>query len=242
MADDPNPAVAAPKLARSGVVRVVGVAGTDVVLAAIFFGAAGTTAWPRAWLYYGGLLAYLVVSMVVMFLLVPGVAEVVNERGKVKKDVKLWDKVFALVYLASYLAMPAVAGLDVGRWRGPTIPFAWAVPAFAVTLLANVFAQWALVANKHAETGVRIQEDRGHSVVSTGPYRFVRHPLYVGMIVTQLVYPLAVGSVWSCVPAALTAALFVWRTAREDRTLRQELAGYEEYTRRTRHRLLPGVW
>jgi len=98
------------------------------------------------------------------------------------------------------------------------------------------------VENGYFEQFVRIQEERGHRVVSTGPYRFARHPGYLGAILGALATPLMLGSAWSFIPAGLICLLFVVRTGLEDRTLRRELPGYEEYTRHTRFRLVPLVW
>lgn len=89
---------------------------------------------------------------------------------------------------------------------------------------------------------VRIQSERGHTVCTTGPYRIVRHPMYVGVILTVLGIPVLLGSLYALIPAALIAALFILRTALEDRTLRQELPGYAEYARDVRWRLVPGIW
>jgi len=235
--------VAAKKLDRAGVGRLITVLVSSLVVAAIFFGAAGTLAVPRAWIYYGGLIGYLLVVVVAMALFAPGVAEVVNARGRpFKKDVKTWDKVVGLAMAMLMFLAPAVAGLDVGRWHGPSVPFLLAVPSLVVTLLAYAFVNWAMVVNRHAETGVRIQNDREHQVVSSGPYRFVRHPFYISLIVVNLVYPLAVGSLWAYVPSFAMAAIYAWRTAREDATLQAELKGYVEYAARVRFRLVPGVW
>lgn len=233
---------ARPRLTRSGGVRIATVLLTLALTAAIFFGAAGTIAVSRAWLYYGGLLASLIAGMAVIFVRFPAAIETVNARGKLNPDVKRWDKVFGLVYTLLLLVQPAVAGLDAGRLRLGTVPAWLAGPALGVTVLAYAFVHWAMIVNTHAETGVRIQTDRHHEVVSVGPYRFVRHPFYVAIILVQLLYPLAVGSWLAYAPGLLIAGLFVWRTAREDATLRRELAGYQDYARRTRYRLVPGVW
>lgn len=109
-------------------------------------------------------------------------------------------------------------------------------------LLASLFASWAMVENEHFEQFVRIQEERGHRAVTTGPYRFVRHPGYLGAILGALATPLMLGSAWTFVPAGLVALLFVVRTYLEDQALRRELQGYEEYTKQTRFRLVPWVW
>jgi protein-S-isoprenylcysteine O-methyltransferase Ste14 len=230
------------KLARSGVLRIVTVVATLVASAALFFASAGTLELRRGWIYYGGLLAYLVAALALLFVAFPGAIEVVNERGRFRKDVKAWDKAFGVAYTALLLALPAVAGLDAGRFHWSEAPEWPAWPALAVSLLAYAVAHWAMIANRFLETGVRVQSDRRHEVVSSGPYRFVRHPFYVSVCLANLVYPLAVGALWAFVPALLIVALLVWRTAREDETLRRELPGYEAYAARTRHRLIPGVW
>jgi protein-S-isoprenylcysteine O-methyltransferase Ste14 len=99
-----------------------------------------------------------------------------------------------------------------------------------------------MVSNKFFSTSVRIQMERDHTVASGGPYRYVRHPGYVGYIVSGFAAPLALGSLWALIPAAITLCLLVVRTALEDRTLQDELDGYREYAARVRYRLLPGVW
>lgn len=132
--------------------------------------------------------------------------------------------------------------MDVGRFHGVDIPVSYSAPALVITVLAYIFVHWAMVANKYAETCVRIQTDRDQQVVSSGPYRFVRHPFYVSMIVTNLLYPLAVGSLYAYIPALLIVGLLVWRTGREDATLREELAGCSDYAAKVRYRLLPGAW
>lgn len=153
-----------------------------------------------------------------------------------------WDKVFGLLYTARLLLQPAIAGWDVGRIHSFEAPWLVSLLAFVLSILANAFVHWAMIANRHAETGVRIQEDRHHAVVSTGPYRIVRHPFYISLIASALLYPLAVGSLYAFIPGLVIAALFVWRTAREDETLRREFEGYEAFARQIRYRLLPGVW
>jgi protein-S-isoprenylcysteine O-methyltransferase Ste14 len=229
-------------LTRAGITRMISVVMTLIVTAAIFFVTAGSINAGRAWLYYGGLLIYLVLAMAAIFVFFPGAVETVNARGKLNRDVKTWDKVVGLTYTALLLIQPAVAGWNVRKLLSPNISWLVSILALAVTIGAYAFVHWAMVVNKHAETGVRIQEDRHHAVVSSGPYRIVRHPFYISLIVTSLVYPLAVGALYAFVPGLAIAVLFVWRTAREDETLRRELDGYEAFTKQTRYRLLPGVW
>jgi protein-S-isoprenylcysteine O-methyltransferase Ste14 len=101
---------------------------------------------------------------------------------------------------------------------------------------------WTLAVNRHAEATVRIQTDRGHTVVTSGPYQFVRHPMYTGAMVMYVATGLVLGSIWALALAGILVGLFLWRTVMEDRTLRRELDGYEEYAAQTRYRLVPGVW
>ena len=120
----------------------------------------------------------------------------------------------------------------------------WFIQAVALVGLALAcgLVFWVTAANTYLSRLVRIQEDRGHQVVTTGPYRFVRHPMYAGLVVLIPCLPLFLGSWWALVPAGLIAILFVIRTALEDRTLRAELPGYAEYAQHVRYRLLPGIW
>jgi protein-S-isoprenylcysteine O-methyltransferase Ste14 len=106
----------------------------------------------------------------------------------------------------------------------------------------TVIGTWAMVENEHFEQCVRIQTDRSHHVVTTGPYRIVRHPGYVSFLLSTLAGPLMFGSAWSFVPTGLLIILFVWRTSREDATLQKELDGYTQYTEQTPYRLVPFVW
>jgi len=126
------------------------------------------------------------------------------------------------------------------RWSG--LPGSLFFVGLGVMVLASSFATWAMLENPHFEQFVRIQRERGHRVVTTGPYRFVRHPGYLAAILGALATPLMLGSAWTFIPAGMVAALFGIRTYLEDDTLRRELDGYEEYSKRTRFRLLPLLW
>jgi protein-S-isoprenylcysteine O-methyltransferase Ste14 len=148
--------------------------------------------------------------------------------------------VFLAVWMALLLAV--VAGLDAVRFRWSAMPPAMLWPGLALYAAGAVPVVWAMAANPFLERMVRIQQDRDHRVVSSGPYRFVRHPMYVGILLQAAALPLMLGSWWTFAPAAATWVLFAVRTALEDRTLRNELDGYEDYTRQTRYRLVPGVW
>ena len=113
---------------------------------------------------------------------------------------------------------------------------------YALLITGMVGVTWAESVNKFFEPTVRIQTDRGHRVIDTGPYAIVRHPGYVSAFLSSSACPFALGSLWALIPAILLCLLLVVRTIWEDRTLREELAGYEEYAQRVRYRLIPGVW
>ncbi len=213
--------------------------GLLIIFGGIFFGSAGTIHWTRAWAY---LLAVLVMEGCTMVLLAVKAPDLLRQRSHPRRDMKDFDKVFFPPWLALPFLTPLIAGFDaVGyRWSSPT--WGWFWPGLAIMALSMALAAWAMLENRYFEQFVRIQTERGHSVVSSGPYAVVRHPGYTGVIFGTLATPLMLGSLWTFVPAGLIAALFIWRTFREDRTLMGELAGYAAYTHKTRYRLVPWLW
>jgi protein-S-isoprenylcysteine O-methyltransferase Ste14 len=116
------------------------------------------------------------------------------------------------------------------------------VVAAGFVLLVSALSVWAMASNRFFSGTVRIQADRGHTVVDGGPYGFVRHPGYLAWCISAPAIPLMLGSLWALIPSLLGMCALVLRTSLEDRTLRKELPGYEDYARRVRYRLLPGVW
>jgi protein-S-isoprenylcysteine O-methyltransferase Ste14 len=156
--------------------------------------------------------------------------------------VQTWDVILSAVVRVSLLASYVVAGLDVRFGWKPEILLAVQIAAFAFGLLGAGLIAWAMAANRHAAVYARIQQERGHAVATTGPYRFVRHPFYVGTITFSLMIPLALESPWALIPGGLAALLFIVKTGLEDRMLQAGLPGYREYAQRTRYRLLPGIW
>ncbi len=204
------------------------------------FLAAGRFDWTRGWIS----VALSVTGLTAMGLIVQRYnPELMAQRARWRrKDTKRFDKIFMAVYLPLVLAQPAVAGLDAVRFRWSSIPFAFVYVGAVLFVASLVLLTWAMMVNPYAEASVRIQNDRGHTVVTSGPYRFVRHPMYAGIILMSLANPLIWGSVWALVMSAVMILLFLWRTAQEDQTLRRELPGYEEYSSHTCYRLLPGVW
>jgi protein-S-isoprenylcysteine O-methyltransferase Ste14 len=219
--------------------RMVQVLLTYVSLAAILFVSAGTLDWPAAWAYLG---AYLGVLLLNALVVLPRQPEMVAERGEIKENVKGWDKALSPIIGIPTLAVFAVAGLDRRFAWSPEYALVIYLVALALAVLGQCLFSWAMASNKFFSGVVRIQTDRGHVVESGGPYRYVRHPGYVGMIVTMLAAPLALGSLWALVPASIVTAGYGLRTALEDRTLQEELEGYKAYAQQVRYRLVPGIW
>jgi protein-S-isoprenylcysteine O-methyltransferase Ste14 len=140
------------------------------------------------------------------------------------------------------MVLPAIAGLDAVRFAWNPMPHWTLYLGIAVFIGSAILIAWVMVRNPHAETSVRIQVERGHRVVATGPYGLVRHPMYVGLILLYFAQALILGSMWALAIAGLIASLFLWRTAMEDKVLRKDLPGYEEYASMIRYRLMPGLW
>ena len=167
------------------------------------------------------------------------------DRQNIEKfqDAKAWDKVLApLMALSMSFPLVIVAGLDHrGGWSPVLAPWLIA-PGFILVSLGYACGAWALAENRFFTSTVRIQTDRGHTVCDSGPYRMVRHPGYAGSILALPGIVLALGSVWTLVPAAVALIIAVIRTALEDRTLQQELPGYRAYAQRVPYRLVPGLY
>lgn len=210
-----------------------------VIFGLTMFVAAGSWNWPRAW---AALAATSVCELFVIACLALRAPETLNQRGTSHAGVKRFDVVFAIGWLALSGGFAVVIGLDCVRYGWSSLPWSAFAPGLGLLVAATGLGTWAMIENEHFEQFVRIQTDRHHRVVTTGPYRIVRHPGYVAFILSTLAGPLMFGSVWSVVPVCLLIMLFIWRTYREDRTLQEELDGYIEYTTRTPYRLIPFVW
>lgn len=195
--------------------------------------------WWNAWVYLGEYLAFLVFNAVV---LLPHHKDLVEERSQIGQGAKGWDKVIGGIGAFGGLLIFILAGLDERfGWPG-SIPLWVQIAAFVLLGSSYPLFTWAMVSNKYFSTIVRIQQDRGHTVQTGGPYRFVRHPGYASMLVSYLMLPIALGSLWAIIPAIILIANMFVRTALEDRTLQNELEGYAQYAAQVRYRLIPGVW
>lgn len=213
-----------------------------VLPAVILFGSSGRLNWGMAWVYIGMTTAFTIGSRIIMLRKNP---DLIAERAQFsdKGDTKPWDKtLMPLVAIIGPTVMLIVAGLDMRFGWSPNLPLALQVAALVITALGYLLGVWATVVNKFFSAVVRIQRERGHTVVTSGPYHYVRHPGYAGGIVATFALPLLLDSLWALVPAVLVNCLLIVRTALEDSTLQEELDGYRDYAGRVRYRLLPGVW
>jgi protein-S-isoprenylcysteine O-methyltransferase Ste14 len=225
---------------KRGVVRwlrreVIGV----LFVAATLFIPAGRWNWVWGWALVG---IYAVWVSANALILIPRSPELLAERAQRKKGIKDWDAVLMSIVGILTLCKHIVAGLDVRYGWTVGIPLWLQIVTLVIAALGYALGTWAMAANAFFSMIVRIQEDRGHAVVTGGPYQFVRHPGYVGVIAFELATPIMLGSLWALIAGVLAALLTVVRTALEDRTLQKELEGYTEYAQQTRYRLLPGVW
>jgi protein-S-isoprenylcysteine O-methyltransferase Ste14 len=211
-----------------------------LLMAALLFIPAGTLNWVMAWAYIGVYVVGATIAALIAFRKHP---DLIDERAHAPQDAKGWDKVLStfLILLTLFVPLP-VAGLDVRFGGTSQLPLALQLVALGIYPLGYALGLWAAISNKFYSRVVRIQTDRGHTVASGGPYRFVRHPGYVGAALDALTMPLILGSLWALVPTVLAMIGLVVRTALEDKTLHEELPGYAEYARQTRFRLVPGIW
>ena len=224
---------------RSRIRLILGILSIFLYIAA-FFWCAGRLDWLEGW----GFLILMVCGQTVHTLYLRRKnPELIKRRSIIGENTKKWDKIWLTFFAILYMVIVFVGALDAGRYGWSRMPD-WLWPVGGVIYLSSlVLLTWAMAVNKHFEKTVRIQHDRNHQVVDSGPYRIVRHPGYIGVILGfVLPIPLLLGSWWAGIPACVMAGWIVLRTILEDRTLREELDGYQDYARRVRYRLIPYVW
>jgi protein-S-isoprenylcysteine O-methyltransferase Ste14 len=212
--------------------------GTLLFFAVIFISAG-------RFIYWQGLV-YLVIGLIMVILNYTVFrldSDLAKERSKPGEGVKKWDKmILGLSFLAT-IGMYVIAGLDSGRFRwSPEFPQILFMLGIILTVTGQLLFLIAQKQNKFFSSTVRIQTDRGHTVCETGLYKLVRHPAYLGSVIQVIGFPLLFGSLWSIIPVGISMILLVTRTHLEDKTLKNELNGYTEYTTKTRYRLIPFIW
>lgn len=213
-------------------------AGAFIILLALALFLPAGIRWWQGWLFLVIFVFQMALASVYLWHRNP---EIFVARSRIHRGTKSWDKLIILFLMLSLAAIFLVAALD-HRYHWSSVP-AWLIAAGYVLLTVGMAGSvWAEAVNKFAEPGVRIQTERGHRVVDTGPYAVVRHPLYVAAFFLFAGIPLALGSFRALIPAFVASAVLVVRTAFEDHMLQNELEGYKEYAGRVRYKLIPGLW
>jgi protein-S-isoprenylcysteine O-methyltransferase Ste14 len=211
-----------------------------LVFGALLFLLAGTVSWPAGWAYLVINLFVLGVYSAILLFLHP---ELIDERKKPPVDAKRWDKPYvAVIGVLGPFLLITVCGLDRRfHWSAP-VPVVLKAVGLLLLAAGGALTNYAVAHNRFFSAIVRIQRDRGHQVVDTGPYQVLRHPGYVGSILHMIGTGLALGSWWSLVVTGVVSTVIVLRTAREDRTLHEELEGYPTYAAHVKYRLFPWLW
>ena len=227
-----------PGLTKGIVIRFAQLMVQLVVTGALMLGCAGSVGWWPAWLYLGSMLAMMTG---LGFWVFPRNPLVIAERGRLHKDTASFDKVIIPIHTLVSAAVYVVGALDGGRFHWAPLSWWWSLVGVGLLLLGTVPTAGAMGVNKRLATTVRVEKGQ-HELATTGPYAVVRHPMYAGMMLQLPATALILGSTWALVPAAVGMVVLVVRTALEDQHLHRELPGYVEYARKTKYRLLPGVW
>jgi protein-S-isoprenylcysteine O-methyltransferase Ste14 len=212
-----------------------------VLIALLLCLLAGKWTWTWGWIQIALLAAFLAAHPLLLVPINPDLlAE--RQRGILAEGTKRWDQIITLFAGGMLYPLFIVAGLDERfGWSAP-FPLGLHLAGTIACALGQGLFLWALVSNAFFAEGVRIQTERGHTVATRGPYRWIRHPGYAGNVLAGLAMPLLLGSWWALIPGTMMGLGFLVRTGLEDATLRRELDGYPEYARRVRYRILPGVW
>jgi protein-S-isoprenylcysteine O-methyltransferase Ste14 len=210
-----------------------------IVMGVALFWSAGRINWWPAWAVIAVMLAWISATAVVILRVNP---DLLAERLGPRRGAKPWDTAIMSILGITQLARYIVAGFDQRYgWTGG-FPLAAQIAALIVCALGYALVVWATASNAFFSQIVRIQVERDHTVATGGPYRYVRHPAYLGAILYELAVPVLLASGWALIASGLNAVLLILRTALEDRTLRSELSGYVDYAGEVRYRLVPGIW
>jgi protein-S-isoprenylcysteine O-methyltransferase Ste14 len=227
------------KLNRKGLKGIItSLTGIFIALMVILI-SAGKLNWINGWIFFVLILGYELFYIGLFLKINP---ELINKRGiLISEESKFYDKIFAILYLPLYYFILVISGIDV-RYELTIMPLLIVFLGVILFLFASILSFWAMYVNSYFECTVRIQKFRKQEVVTNGPYKIVRHPGYIAGIITTLVTPLILGSLWGIVPSFILVITLVIRTYLEDSTLQKELPGYKDYSLVTQYRLVPFIW
>jgi protein-S-isoprenylcysteine O-methyltransferase Ste14 len=212
---------------------------TTLIFSSILFLCAGKINYKQGWIF---LITNLITALM-NFRAIRNDTELMTERSKIGQGAKSWDKLILTLSALTYLTGIVVAGFDSGRFQwSPDFHWSIYVSGIALSITGQLIFLKARKENKFFSSVVRIQTDRGHNVCDTGVYRIVRHPGYSGMTISLAAVPLITGSLLCIFPILIDIILLVIRTYCEDEALKKELQGYNEYTQKTKQRLIPKIW
>lgn len=226
---------------RKGLIRrIIQLVAQQIFTLAILLLCAGSFSFTRAYINVAFTTLLVICNALYIY---PRNPEVIVERSRFHEGTHKFDKIILPIYFLVTLALFIVGGLDAGRYQWMPLPATpWAYIGAALAALGMIPIAGALGENPHLEMTARIQAERGHRVISTGPYRFVRHPMYLGTLIQFFGFPLFIGSGIAFIPCVLSAVVLIVRTYYEDQMLHDELDGYADYAKKTRYRLLPGIF
>jgi protein-S-isoprenylcysteine O-methyltransferase Ste14 len=208
-------------------------------LAASLFVSSGRLYWMMGWVFIAIFAATHICIALILMISNP---ELMGERAEIKGKRGL-DRILAsIMALYGPASMCVVAGLNIRFGWLSQIPLGVQVTGIVIALLGSALTVWAMASNKFFYGILRVAQEKGHTLCASGPYRHIRHPGYLGIILGDLVTPLILNSMWALIPAVFTVCAIVIRTALEDRALQNGLGGYKDYARNVRYRLLPVVW
>jgi len=221
-------------LLRAGIRLIISFA----IWVGLLFGSAGDATWLRGWVHIGLWLVTFAVNASVLLRLN---RDVLSARLRPKWSSERADTILLMVFLVVTLAIPVIAGLDAVRFGWSSLPLWTVFLGIAFHAAGDALLLWTMIVNPFLEKTVRVQTERGHHVVTTGPYAIVRHPMYLGVVLMFMAVPFVLGSVWSFAPVAAMTFLLMIRSVLEEGLLRRDLPGYEEYMSQTRWRIVPGI-
>ena len=213
-----------------------------LLIPGLLFISAGTVKWTMAWVYVVILLISTIGSRLVVFFLNP---DTLQERAKFTsaEATQKWDRILvSIVGIIGPTLIIIVSGLDYRFGWSSQIDLSLQIIAVGLVILGYGMAVWAMIVNRFFSSVVRIQKDRNHVVVEKGPYRLVRHPANAGSVLASLSIPVMLGTLWAFIPSILLILAIVVRIDLEDKFLQNDLPGYQDYTKRTPFRVIPGIW
>lgn len=210
-----------------------------VLMGVALFWSAGRIDWWPAWALIGLMLAWTTATAIVILRFSP---DLLADRLGPRTGAESWDLAIMSIIGVTTLVRLIVAGLDQRYGWTSGIPMMAQIAGLVVSALGYALVVWATASNAFFSQVVRIQSERSHGVATGGPYRYVRHPAYLGTILYELAVPVLLASWWALIVGVFNAILFILRTALEDRTLQAELTGYDDYASQVGYRLLPGIW